>query len=146
MPTLSDHLTQSVYVRIPLQCSGVGHFHLPAMLRGRAVSVLVDSGADCTLIDLALARELGLKLSLMPQKGAGAGSAAMDVYTVDDARLEFEALQVRSEMLIAMDLSQANAAMVAQGHDPVEAIMGVDVPDAHVAVIDYGSQSLLLKT
>jgi hypothetical protein len=36
MTNLPDYLTQSGYIRIPLKRCGVGHFHLPATLRGRA--------------------------------------------------------------------------------------------------------------
>lgn len=145
MSLLPEFLIQAGYQRVPLERSGVGHYHVPATLRGRAVSVLVDTGADCTLVNLALARELGLALTMLPEKGAGAGNSAMDVYTVDDASLEFTGLAVRPNALLAMDLSQANEAMIARGLDPVEAIMGVDVLTQHAAVIDYGSQSMFLK-
>jgi len=62
---LSEFLAQAGYRRIPLQRSGVGHFHAPGSLRDRVVSVLVDTGAGCTLVSLALARELGLSLTLL---------------------------------------------------------------------------------
>jgi hypothetical protein len=142
---LSELLTRAGYRRIPLQRSGVGHFHASASLRGRAVSVLLDTGADCTLISLALARELNLTLSLLPDKGGGAGSASMDVYQVDNDRLELAEVSIRPRILLAMDLSHANDALAQKGERPVEAIMGLDVFEEHAAVIDYGSQSLFLR-
>jgi hypothetical protein len=44
-----------------------------------------------------------------------------------------------------MDMTHANEALALQGAGPVEAIMGLDVFEAHAAVIDYGSQSLFLR-
>ena len=145
MAELPEFLEQAGYRRIPLQRSGVGHFHAEATLRGRAVSVLVDTGADCTLVSVALAKELALPLTMLPTKGAGAGSAAMDVYVVEDVKLELPGLAVPPGDMYAMDLSHSNEAMVAQGFAPIEAIMGRDVFEQHAAVIDYGSQSLFLK-
>jgi hypothetical protein len=145
MLPLSEFLAQSGYRRIPLQRSGVGHFHAPGSLRDRVVSVLVDTGAGCTLVSLALARELGLSLTLHPGKGGGAGGASMDVYEVVDARLELAEVSIRPQSLLAMDMTHANEALALQGVEPVEAIMGVDVFEAHSAVIDYGSLSLFLR-
>ena len=142
---LGEFLANAGYVRVPLHRSGVGHFHAQASVRGRTVSLLVDTGADCTLLSLALARELELSLKPLEEKGAGAGSAAMDVYEVEGAALELAQLAIRPRLLLAMDLSAANEAMVAKGFEPVEAILGLDVFEAHAAVIDYGSQSLFLR-
>jgi hypothetical protein len=142
---LPEFLAQAGYRRIPMHRSGIGHFHVPGSLLGRAVSVLVDTGAGCTLVSLALARELNLSLSLSPEQGGGAGGVVMDVYVVDNARLELAEVSIRPRSLLAMDLSHANEALALQGAGPVEAIMGIDVFDGHAAVIDYGSQSLFLR-
>jgi hypothetical protein len=96
-------------------------------------------------VSLALARELGLSLTLHPGKGGGAGSVDLDVYVVDDARLELAEVSIRPKSLLAMDLTHANEALALQDAGPVEAIMGLDVFEEHAAVIDYGSQSLFLR-
>ena len=142
---LAEFLTRAGYRLIPLQRSGIGHFHASGTLRDRAVSVLVDTGAGCTLVGLALAREMGLSLTLLPGKGAGAGGVSLDVYSVDDARLELVEVSIRPQSLLAMDLTHANEALALQGAGPVEAIMGLDVFEAHSAVIDYASRSLFLR-
>jgi len=142
---LPEFLAQAGYRRIPLQRSGVGHFHASGTLGGRAVSILLDTGADCTLVSLEIARELGLALSMLPEKGGSAGNAAMDIYVVDDARLELTEMAIRPATLLALDLAHANEALAQKGVAPVEAIMGLDVFEAHAAVIDYGSQSLFLR-
>jgi hypothetical protein len=145
MPQLSDFLAQSGYRRIPLRRSEVGHFHAVANLRGRTLSVLIDTGADCTLVSLELARAMGLSLTMLADKGAGAGDAAMDVYSVDGDRLELAEVAIRPHLLLAMDLTHANEAMAAKGFEPLEAILGLDVFEEHAAIIDYGSQALFLR-
>jgi hypothetical protein len=142
---LAEFLAQSGYRRISLQRSGVGHFHAAGTLLGRAVSVLIDTGAGATVVSLSLARELGLSLTLSDEKGGGAGSASMDVYIVNDAKLELAEMSIRAQSLLAMDMSHVNEALAPGGAGPVEAIMGLDVFEAHAAVIDYGSQSLFLR-
>src|SRR5262245_44531580 len=111
---LPEFLEQSGYRRIPLQRSGIGHFHAPGLLRDRVVSVLVDTGAGCTLVSLALARELGLSLTLHPGKGGGAGNASMDVYEVVDAKLALADMSIRPQSLLAMDMTHANEALALQ--------------------------------
>jgi hypothetical protein len=143
---LPEFLSRAGYQRISLQRSGLGHFHAAASLRGRAVSALVDTGAGCTLVSLALARELDLALTLQPEKGGGAGNVELDVYLVEGDRLELAEVSIRPRTLLAMDLSHVNAALVQKGESPVEAIMGVDVFEEHEAIIDYGSGSLFLKS
>ena len=142
---LPEFLEAAGYRRIALRMSEVGHFHARASIRGREVSVLVDTGAGATLVSLALAQDLGLELDMREDKGASAGNAAIDMYEVRGASLDFAELRIRPRCLLAMDLSQANAAMAAQGVEPIEAILGLDVFDEHGAVIDYGSSSLFLK-
>ena len=142
---LPGFLLAAGYRRIALRRSEVGHFHASATVKGRAVSVLVDTGAGCTLVSLGLARELGLEITPLEEKGAGAGSGALSMYRVEDASLDFAEVAIRPQSLIAMDLGDANEAMLAHGVEQIEAILGQDVFDEHAAVIDYGSQSLFLR-
>jgi hypothetical protein len=142
---LSEFLKQAGFHQVPLQHSGVGHFHAAGTLNGRPVSVLIDTGASGTLIHLDLARELDLELQPLDCKGGGAGGAEIPVYCAPDAVLELVGVSPRPEKLIVMDLGHVNQALRSRGENPVEVILGVDVLDARSAIIDYGSNSLFLK-
>ncbi len=142
---LAQVLAEAGYHRVPVERSEVGHFHAPASLNGRPVSILLDTGASCTLVSLAVARDLELDLSLSDDTGGGAGSASMELYVVEGVTLELAGLQVRPRAVAAMDLSHANQALVEKGAAPIEAILGLDVFEEHAAIIDYGSQSLFLR-
>ena len=143
--SLVEFLEQNGYTRVPLSRSGIGHFHTDGTLDGRALSVLVDSGAGGTVFSLDIARELGLRLTKLEMRGGGAGAAQLDVYGIREARFRLGKIMPRIDMLLAMDLTHVNEAAALRRSGPVDAVLGVDVLEAHSAVIDYGSSSLYLK-
>ena len=142
---LTDFLLAAGYRRVALTRNGVGHFETAGTLNGHKVRVLVDTGAGATVVELAVARALGLEFEDEVGQGGGAGGAGLDAYLARGAELRLGEFVPRVRALVAMDLSHANAAMAAEGAEPVELILGVDVFDAHAAVIDYDSDSLFLK-
>ena len=143
--TLVEFLEQNGYTRVPLTRSGIGHFHTDGTLNGRALSVLVDTGAGSTVFSLDIARELGLRLTKLEMRGGGAGAAELDVYGIREARFRLGQLMPRVGALLAMDLTHVNQAASLRGSGPIDAVLGADVLEAHSAVIDYGSSSLYLK-
>jgi predicted aspartyl protease len=142
---LPEYLAGQGFKRIALKRSLVGHFHTPGVLDGRAIDVLIDTGAASTVVSLTLVQSLGLKLIKMPTTGGGAGGANLEIYHVPDATLMIGEVKPKTQALFAMDLSHVNQALAIKGEGPVDVIMGVDVFEAQSAVIDYGSSSLYLK-
>src|SRR5262245_24756448 len=51
---LADLLPAAGYLRVPLTRSGVGHFHTAGTLNGRAVEILVDTGAASTVVAMSV--------------------------------------------------------------------------------------------
>lgn len=145
MGELADLLTARGYQRVPLTRSGVGHFHTVGTLNGRPVEVLVDTGAACTVVAMSVVRELGLRSEWVDCGAGGAGGAALDQYRVDGADLRLGSFAPRLAGPAGLDFEHVNAALRAQGSAEVDVILGVDVFDAHAAVIDYPSQSLFLR-
>ena len=143
--SLVEFMAENGYTRIPLSRSGVGHFHTDGMLNGRALSVLVDTGAGGTVFSLEIAREMGLALTRLPMFGGGAGAAQLDVYRIEGASFRLGSFAPKSGGLLALDLSHVNRATALRGSGPIDAVLGADVLEAHSAVIDYGSSSLYLK-
>lgn len=142
---LTTFLEAEGYRRIPLQRNGVGHFEAAGRLAGRAIRVLVDTGASSTVVSLSLARELGLSVTSLGRTGGGAGGTRLEIFQLHDAALELDGAKPQPDALYAMDLSNVNAALALKGAAPVEAILGVDVFDRQKGVIDYESGSLFLK-
>ncbi len=143
--SLVEFLERNGYTRVPLTRSGLGHFHTEGALDGRALSVLVDTGAMSTVFSLDIAREMGLALNKLDAYGGGAGAAKLEVYQIDGASFRLGTLAPRTAALLAMDLTHVNQAAAQRGSGPIDAVLGADVLEAHSAVIDYGSSSLYLK-
>jgi hypothetical protein len=145
MSELAEILKVRGYVRVPLTRSGVGHFHTAGTLNGRPVEVLVDTGAASTVVAMSVVRALGLRSEWLDRGAGGAGGAALDQYRVDGADLRLGSFVPRLRGLVGLDFEHVNAALRAQESAEVDVILGVDVFDAHAAVIDYPSQSLFLR-
>ena len=144
MTELADFLTVRGYLQIPLTRSGVGHFHTSGTLNGRPVEVLVDTGAACTVIAMSTVEALGLRSEWIDQAGGGAGGS-LDQFWVHEADFRLGSLSPRLAGPVGLDFEHVNASLRAHGSAEVDMILGVDVFDAHSAIIDYTSQSLFLK-
>jgi predicted aspartyl protease len=144
MSELAAFLAQRGYVALPLRRSAVGHFHTPGTLNGRPVEILVDTGASCTVVSLALVQALGLAAERADDDAGGAGGAIAQ-FIVQGAELCLGAFAPRLSRVAGMDFEHVNAALVAQGSSAVDMILGVDVFDHHAAIIDYAGEALFLN-
>jgi len=145
MTHLEEHLGQSGFQRIQLSKNGVGHFQTVGDLAGRSLTVLIDTGAGATVVNLEVARELGLELEKMSTTGGGAGGVSLEVYQIKGPSLRLGELVPRVHQLMAMDFEHINRGLASKGCEPVDAILGVNVFETQSAVIDYGGSSLYLK-
>ena len=145
MGTLTGFLKTAGFRRVPLSRTGVGHFEAAGTLDGHPVRVLIDTGAASTVANLERVRGLGFQVRPLERCGAGAGAGGLAVFQVQGAELRLADFKPELDALLAMDLAHVNAALAQKGVEPVDVILGVDVFDAHAAVIDYGSASLFLK-
>ncbi len=145
MSDLADFLIARGYLRIPLTRSGVGHFHTAGTLNGRTVEVLVDTGAASTVVAMSVIREIGLHAEWLDSGAGGAGGTNLDQFRIDGADLRLGTFAPKMAGPVGLDFEHINAALAAQGSAEVDLILGVDVFDAHAAVIDYAGQSLFLK-
>ena len=143
--SLPAFLESEGYRRVPLTRNGVGHFETGGTLAGQPVRVLIDTGAGATIVNLALAHELGLKLISEGHTGGGAGGTKLETFKLEDVSLGLDHTAPQPKALYAMDLSHVNAALALKGATPVDVILGVDVFEKQAAVIDYGSSSLFLR-
>ena len=143
--SLGEYLANQKFRRVPLSRTGVGHLEVAGTLNGRDIRILIDTGAASTVASLTRVREWGLQVEPLARCGAGAGGGNLPVFRVVGAELRLGEVVPKLETLLALDLTHVNAALAQKNVAPVDVVLGVDVFDAHAAVIDYGSASLFLR-
>lgn len=143
--SLVAFLNQNGYIQIPLTRSRVGHFHTVGSLNNRRIEVIIDTGAASTVFSFDLAQEMNLPMTKLSTMGGGAGAAQLEIHQIHEARFLIGDITPKVRGLLTIDLSHVNQALTLKGASPVDAVLGVDVFEAHEAVIDYGSSSLYLK-
>jgi hypothetical protein len=132
------------YEAIKLHKSVVGHFRIPGTLNGHPIRAVLDTGASYTVIDLARATSLGLKLEPFEGRAGGVGNATMPLYSAQ-ARLEVAGFKPQASTYNVMDLSHANTALKHRGDEPMDVIIGANLLQQHRAIIDYGSGMLFFQ-
>ena len=137
---LAELLFRHGFRRFALSRTPVGHLKLAGHLDSRPIDIVLDTGASKTFLELTYCRSEGIAVRDTGQPGHGG-----NVYTLGDARLTLQGLQMMSDGLFALDMTSTNQRLVARGVEPIRAVIGQDVLRHHQAVIDYATLALFLK-
>ncbi len=141
---LADHLMEIGYVRIELEETKTGQLRVPVRINDTPASLILDSGASGTVIDVAFAKDLGLDARVAGDGGAGAGGR-LDTFTADVEELGFADLSLGARSVSVMDFRHVNDQLVALGETRPDGVLGADVLAQRAAVIEYEGPSLYLK-
>ena len=118
-------LEASGYARIELKRTALGYFVVAARVRGVDVTLIVDTGAPTTRLD---------KNRLEP--GAGAQSPVS---------IQLGGFRTREVRIEAFDLTELNKRLTKSfGAPPVDGVLGADILDAHLAVVNAADCELYL--
>ena len=142
---LGRTLKRQGYEAVRLQPSATGHLHTTGSLQGRAVEVLVDTGASNTVIDIEVAKELGLTLTPVKQRGVGVGEASVAVNRVTGLRFSVGGIPVEGDVF-TMDLSAIRTALAARGVTAFQAVLGGDAMRKLDAILLYRENTLFLRS
>jgi predicted aspartyl protease len=108
------------------------HFVITVCRGDRPLSFVLDTGAPFSIIDMSLARELGIETrQTSSARGAGSGTIAAASIRRDSARIAGTDIVVPFSQ--AMDFRALNAA----GRMKLEGILGADFIDRFVLGLDY---------
>ncbi len=130
---------------IPMRTIATGHQLVDGSLNGRAVTLVVDTGANVSVVHAAHADMFGLA----PRAGLG-GSAiglggALRATQSRVGSFEIGGLAIAQPNLMVADLSQLEALLARLSGAPVHGILGQDVMKIHHAVIDAAKPMLYLQ-
>jgi hypothetical protein len=137
---IAELLSRHGFRRFMMSRSPVGHLKLAGHLDDRPIDIVLDTGASKTFVELTYCQSEGIGLTDTGQPGHGG-----NVYTLGNARMTLEGLQVRTDGIFAIDMSSTNERLTMRGVDPIRAVIGQDVLRYHQAVIDYATLTLFLK-
>jgi hypothetical protein len=138
--TIAELLGRHGFRRFAMSRSPVGHLKLLGQLDGRPIDIVLDTGASKTLVELTCCRSEGIEVTDTSQPEHGG-----TVYTLGDVRMTLDGLQLRTDGIVALDMSSTNQRLVTRGVDPIRAVIGQDVLRYHHAVIDYATLTRFLK-
>ena len=106
----------------------------------RPLSFMLDTGDKMAIIDLDLAKELGLKFK-GPVKGSGAGATTVTGAFIQDAQFEFPGFDGFSQpVMLAFPLKSLAGRI---GHD-IDGVIGSDFIKEFVTEIDYHARVVRL--
>lgn len=109
---------------------------VPVSVNGRRASFLLDTGAGATVLDAALARELGLEGRGRLQARGAAGSDAAAFVTVE--RFELPGVELRGQTVVTLDLAPVAEAI----GRPVDGVLGYDFLSRFAVRMDYPGRRL----
>jgi hypothetical protein len=116
---------------------------LEARVNDKALRLLLDTGAAHTCVDREWAKSAGLKVDASGGKGAGIGSADVQIGRTETVELSL-GQQSASAVLGVMDLSYLNTGLTRSGLPTIDGLLGDSTLHYFAAVIDYPGSRLYL--
>ena len=116
----------------PLKLGRGSRLLLAARVNGRAVTALLDSAAEVTILDRAFARRLELGRG-QAVTGQGSGQASFDAELIEGVRLEAVGLSLPNQTVAVADLSDVGRRLLGRR---IDVILGREMFDAARLSID----------
>lgn len=107
---------------IQVQINGKGPFNM-----------MLDTGTDPSAIDLATAKEIGLKLNSTGHQGSGSGASVNLAYQTKLPLVDVGPLQAKNINALAIDLSKISERI----GKPIHGILGQSLLNKRIVQIDY---------
>ena len=96
-------------------------------------NLMLDTGTDPSAIDLATAREIGLKLDPIARQGTGGGTSINLTYETKLPLLEIGGLTAKNIEALAIDLSRISQRL----GKPIHGVLGHSLLNDRIVQIDY---------
>jgi hypothetical protein len=142
---LGAFLLAQGYARVPMIALPTGHYALFGSVGEVSLSLIVDTGASHTVIDVARADRFALQSEYQGRRATGIGTSGQRVESGNLEDVSIGTVRLDSLRVTLLDLSQVNGVLGRMGTEPVDGIIGADVLLARRAVIDYGSTAVYFR-
>ncbi len=104
--------------------------------------VMLDTGADPSVVELETAKSLGLKIAASGQQGSGGGTSANLIYETSFPVLQLGGLTATNVDAVAMDLSKISSAL----GRPISGVLGYSLLKRRIVQINYPDRKLRFYT
>jgi predicted aspartyl protease len=105
-------------------------------------SMLLDTGADPSIVELGTAKSIGLKVAASGQHGSGGGTGDDLAYETSLALVQLGGLTASNVDALAMDLSKLGSAL----GRPISGVLGYSLLKTRIVQIDYPNRRVRFFT
>lgn len=146
VPGLSKSVDQALcqlgFTRVPLRETRTGHHLVEVTINGRPATFIVDTGANVTVLNAALAEPFALtpRVGVVGAAVGIGGSLGAKQWNVKE--LAVGGVPVRQNHIATADLSGVVGALSRMSEAQIAGIVGQDVLKAQQAVIDVDGPTL----
>jgi predicted aspartyl protease len=120
-----------------------GSIVVQAMVNGKGpFSMLLDTGADPSIVDLDTARSIGLAMAATGEQGSGGGRDANPGYETSLPKVQLGSLTASNVAALALNLSKISAAL----GRPIGGVLGYSLLKSRIVQIDYPNRKVRFLT
>jgi Aspartyl protease len=130
--------------RVPLLLTGQNSALVEMTLNGKEIILLLDTGAQGTVIDIAVARSLGVKMSSTTSYGRGVGAGVVAARQGEVVTLTMNGFDAKVSPTL-QDFSSMTNNWLRRGGRPIIGLLGYDVLRAYGAIIDLNEGAMYLR-
>lgn len=130
---------------IPMHVSAGFNLYVDSSLNGRAVRLMVDTGAFTTLLHSTFVRQMNLPLRNTPFSSAGVNLKRRGVQLTTISRFSVGSVDLQSNEVGVINLEGLIHSGLLQGRPPVAGLLGSEILRRHHGIIDFGTNMLYLR-
>ena len=143
--SLRSMLERIGYTRVSLKRTSFGLLVASAKFEGVNLSLALDTGSPQTKFDQRTVEALGLSMPTLP-RATGTNQRDDSSSQTLFGSLELESFKTHELHVGMYDLSERNRQITERfGEPPIDGLLGQDVIDAHLAIVDYVDCNLFLR-
>lgn len=132
-PALSNTYGKRRVIEVPFEFVR-NQIILQVMINGRGpFNMFLDTGVDPSVIDIALAKQIGLEIEPIKHQGTGAGTEEIVGYKTNLKQLEIGKLPATDILAVAVDLSKSAQRL----GRPLHGVLGYSFLENRIIQIDY---------
>lgn len=130
--------------RVPLVTTGQGALLVPITVRGEEIWMIVDTGAQGTVLDLATANRLGIQSRASNSFSVGIGAGRVAIRQGEITTFTFAGLDTRVAPKL-QDFTNLTWNAMARGGNPIVGLLGFDVLKSYGAILDIDAGVMWLR-